>query len=312
VTLRRVALVGSLALAALGAAVGVSFAAFSSSTVNPGSSFTSDPDWTAPSANPAVVLVNGGGVPGYLRQGGGYRVYANVTDSGNPASGTASVTGNTSTFDSGVVAANLAAGAWTVGGQSYNRRSASLTANGTLAEGPYAFTLTLADNAGNNQTQAGFSVTVDNTAPSASDIQTTNVGGGTAGRPEPGDTVSYTYSEPMDPATILAGWDGTATAVTVTIDQRNPRDRILVNANLGNVELGSGAFVTSDAIFNGTMVMSGSVVTITLGSLVSGSVNTVAGNGTLRWTPAGSADDYAGNGSSTSTLNEPGPADPDF
>jgi hypothetical protein len=80
------------------------------------------------------------------------------------------------------------------------------------------------------------------------------------------------------------------------------------------VDLGSGAWVTADAVFNGTMVMSsgGQVVTITLGSQVTGTVNTVGGNVTLRWTPAGSADDYAGNGSSTATLNEPGAADPDF
>ena len=49
--------------------------------------------------------------------------------------------------------------------------------------------------AGGTVTTSSFSVTVDNTKPTAVDVQTTNVSGGTAGKPELGDTVTLTYSE---------------------------------------------------------------------------------------------------------------------
>jgi hypothetical protein len=307
---RRWLIVGLLTVVGLSSTVGVSLAAFSSSTANGGSSFASDTDWTAPLASPGVIIRNNGSVPGYLAQGGSYRVYGNVTDSGNPASGTASVTANTSTFDSGVTAAALTNGSWTIGGQTYNWRSALLTANGTLSPNTYAFSMALTDADANARTQTGLSVVVDNTAPSASDIQTTN--GGVANRPTQGDTIVYTFSEPMDPTTILANWDGTSTAITVTIDQNNPNDRIQTATNLGVVNLGSGSWVSGNAVFAGTMVMSGTVVTITLGTLQSGTVSTVNSNVTLQWTPSATATDRAGNAMSTTARNEQGAADPNF
>ena len=53
---------------------------------------------------------------------------------------------------------------------------------------------------------------MDNTAPTATDVQTTNVGGGTNGKAETGDTITFTYSETLDPYSILAGWNGSSTA----------------------------------------------------------------------------------------------------
>ena len=63
---------------------------------------------------------------------------------------------------------------------------------------------------------------VDNTAPTAVDVQTTNAAGGTAGKPEAGDVLTYMFSEPMKPASILAGWTGAATAVVVRFTNGNP------------------------------------------------------------------------------------------
>lgn len=309
---RRLALVGVLALTAIGTAVGVSYAAFSSTTSNPASSFTAHPDWTAPNASPVVVLRNGGGVPGFIRQGAFYRVYANVTDSGNPPSGTATAAADVSSFDTGILSTSLTSGSWTVAGQTYNWRSNLLIANAALIPNTYAFSLGLADNNGTGTTQNGFSVEVDNTGPSATDIQTTNVGGGTQGRPETGDTVIYTFSEPMDPTTIKANWDGTSTTVTVNINQVNPRDTLTTNVNLGTVDLRNGGWVTANASFNATMVLSGSTLTITLGTAASGSVNTVAGNVNIRWTPVAAALDRAGNTMSTAQQTETGSGDPDF
>ena len=87
---RRVAPVVLLSLAALGAA-GVSFAAFGGTTANSGNSFAARSDWLAPSAGSSVIIRQNGGVAGYVKQSSSYYVYANVSDRGNPASGTTSV-----------------------------------------------------------------------------------------------------------------------------------------------------------------------------------------------------------------------------
>jgi len=195
------------------------------------------------------------------------------------------------------------------GGQTYNWRSALLTANGTLSAGTYNYGLALADGAANSRTQTG-SVVVDNTAPTGSDVQTAN--GGTVNKPDTGDTVVYTFSEQIDPSTIKAGWDGSSTAITVTVQQATPRDRLGTNVNLGTIDLRSNAWVTADAVFNATMVMSGATVTVTLGSLTSGSTATVATASALQWTPVNIAADRAGNACSTTTVTESGRNDADF
>ena len=45
---------------------------------------------------------------------------------------------------------------------------------------------------------------VDNTAPSGTDVEAVN-GGATVGKAEAGDVVSFTFSEPIEPASLLAG-----------------------------------------------------------------------------------------------------------
>ena len=55
-------------------------------------------------------------------------------------------------------------------------------------------------------TTAPITVTVDNVAPIAVDIQAVN--GGTANTMDAGDALTFTYSEPMLPASLLSGWDG--------------------------------------------------------------------------------------------------------
>ena len=93
--------------------------------------------------------------------GSGYYVYAQATDAG---SGVATVTANVNSFDTGVTAASLttAGGPWTVGGQSYNYRSAVLTANTPLTTGAtFSYSVTGTDGAGNSGTASGNSVTVE-------------------------------------------------------------------------------------------------------------------------------------------------------
>jgi hypothetical protein len=281
-------------------------------TVNPN-------DTVAPTVSTAIIAKSAGGTAGYVRQAGQYYAYAQVTDSGSPASGVSTVRANLGNVTTGATSVALVAGSYTVQGVSYNFRTAVQTASNPLAAGSKSFSITAADVAGNSGTTSGFSVTVDNTAPAGSDIQTTNAGGGTTGRAETGDTITLTYSEPMDPYIILAGWNGTATTVTLRLVQNGGGDRVQIfnAANttalpLGTVLLNRTDYTTATVSFsNSTMVMSGSAVTVTLGT-PGGAVTTAAGTGTSTWTPANTATDYAGNACSTAVRTETGAADKEF
>ena len=175
-------------------------------------------DVTAPTVSSAVIAKSAGGVGGFIKQGGQYRIYANPVDQGSPASGLSTVRANVSTITSGATNVALTVGMYTVEGVDYTHRSPLQTANNPLAAGSRSFTITATDIAGNSSSPS-FSVTVDNTVPVATDVQTTNVGGGTNGEAETGDTITFTYSEILDPYSILAGWDGSSTTVTVRLIQ---------------------------------------------------------------------------------------------
>jgi hypothetical protein len=190
-----------------------------------------------------------------------------------------------------------------------------------VTDGGYDLRAVTTDNAGNvtNSTTVVNRV-VDNTAPAASDVQTTNVGGGTLGRPENGDTLTFTHTEQILTTSILAGWNGTSTAVTVRINNQGGNDRLEVwnAANTAKLPLTNtflaltNNYVTGDATFTGTMVQSGASITITLGNLTGGPVQTDATTGLMSWAPSATATDLAGNACSTTSVNESGAADTDF
>jgi hypothetical protein len=273
-------------------------------------------DSVAPSVTAAAIAKTQGGTAGFIKQGGTYYVYANVTDGG---SGVATVTANVNTVTTGQTAAPLSAGSYTAGGVTYNYRSAQLTANAALTAGAKAFTVTAADAAGNSVTQSGFSVTVDNTVPTASNVQTTNVGGGTTGTAETGDVLTLTYSETMDPNSILSGWTGTGTSVTLRlIDGGAGNDSVQIwNAGnmaqlpLGSVNLGNTGQVTASVNFTGsTMTQSGAVITITLGA--PSGATTRGTSSQMVWTPSTTATDRAANACSATAANESGGNDRNF
>jgi hypothetical protein len=143
----------------IGGAMGTAWAAFSSTTSNGPNSFSSAaPDTTAPTISRAVVAKTSGGTAGTIRQGGDYYVYAQVTDT----SGIATVTTNTSSFDTGVTGASLSSGSWTVGGQTYNYRSAVLSSNTPLKTGTtYSYTVTATDAVGNATAPASYTVAIE-------------------------------------------------------------------------------------------------------------------------------------------------------
>ena len=277
------------------------------------------PDVTPPVVASSVISKTVPYLPGHVAQGGTYHVYANVTDAG---SGVASVRANVSGITTGQTSVALVAGSYSIGGVAYGYRSASVTANGTLAAGAKAYTITAADVATNSVTQGGFSVNVDNTRPTGAAIATVN-GGAIVGRPELGDSITFTFSEIIDPESVLPTWTGTSTSVVVRIANVAGGDTLSVRnaANsaqlpFGSVNLGGTGYLTAQRDFGATgtpstMVQSGASITITLGT-PSGATTTQAGTTTMAWTPATGATDRAANTCMTTAVNEAAPADVEF
>jgi chitinase len=277
-----------------------------------------------PAVSTAVIAKSAGGVAGTIKQGGTYYVYATVTGSGTPPAGLGTLTADVSAITTGQTATALSSGSYTVGGQTYNYRSAQLTAKSTLSAGTDAFTVKVTDTAG-TATATSYSVTVDNTAPRASDVQTTNVTGGTAGKPEAGDSMTLTYSKATDPNTVLSGWSGASQAVVVAIvDGGTSGDDTLevLNAStlavlpFGTIDLGRKDYVSKTTAFGdtgtaSTMVQNAATITVTLGT-PSSTAGTAAGTGTVTWAPSSTVTDAAGNATSTASVNESGTSDKDF
>jgi hypothetical protein len=202
-----------------------------------------------------------------------------------------------------------------VAGQTYNYRTASLTANAVLTAGSKAFSVTATDNASNGGT-SNANVTVDNTSPTASDAQTADVAG-TAGKPESGDTLAYTFSEPIEPDSILAGWTGSSTNITVRLNNTNP-DTLQVwnSANTAQLPFGSlnlaGSYANANRTFPSTMVMSGNTITVTLGT-PSGTMKKENTAAAMVWTPSTTPFDRAANAMLATPATETGaPLDVEF
>ena len=219
----------ALALGLAGAlAGGALWGAFSSrAAANAGDSIAAAPDFAPPHATATTIAMKDGSAVGAVRRGSDYYVYAEVVDSGNPASGVAAVSADVGAITAGRTAVPLGRGSYSVGGVAYNRRSAALTASKYLPEGTSTYSLTMTDAAGNSAREEGFEVAVDNVALAAADIQTENHGR-RAGRPEEGDTIIYSFSEAPDPGSILAGWDGSATGVVVHLEDGWSEDTVTV------------------------------------------------------------------------------------
>lgn len=315
-------LVFSIGLAA-GSFVSETLASFTATTQNSANAFATVSDWAGPSASAAVIRKAAGGVGGYIKQGGGYFVYASVADSGNPATGISSVTTNVSAITSGQTTAPMSSGSWTVGGVSYNYRTAQLTADSVLLDGSKSFTIGATDAGSNSKTTSGFSVAVDNVVPAGSDIQANNTSGGTPGRAEQGDTIVYTFTEQIEPESVLAGWAASPANVVLRINNSGVNDLVQVwNAsNTSQLPLGEintqGDYVGANVTFGAsgtpsTMAQNGATITITLGTVSDASKIKTHSLDTQLWTPSSAATDRAGNPCSVSLVTKLGVDDSDF
>ncbi len=330
--------VGLAAAALVFGAIPPALAAFTASTENGGNIITAAADFRAPQVTAVAIGKTAGGASGFVKQGGGYFVYANVTaDTGNPASGLATVTANVANITVGPTAVPLVAGSYSAGGVSYGyRNSTALNTDAALIAGSKTFTVTATDTAANSAGLEG-AVTVDNTAPTGTDVQTTNAG--TNGFAEQGDSIVFSFSEPVEPESVLAGWNGAATPVVVRLIDNgllglplaNDAVQIYNAANstllpLGTVDLGRGDYAAGllggNAKFGATgtastMTMSGSTVTVVLGTfsttaLIGPERTTAGGTGTMSWTLVATPFDRAANAMSTAAAGESGGADKEF
>jgi hypothetical protein len=147
---------------------------------------------------------------------------------------------------------------------------------------------------------------VDNTAPSGKDVVGAN--GGTRGKLDAGDTITFTTSEALSPASVLSGWSGAATPISVVVANSAGNDLItLTGVNL----IGSGSlqthanWVSGTVTYQGTIQQSGSQIVVTLTSTpttgVNANVNTSA---QMTWPTSTGATDLAGNPLTAATITQ--------
>jgi hypothetical protein len=323
---RRAPIAAALVLALVSTSAlagGAIWGGFTSKTpaTNANNKITAATDFVAPTITETVIAKTTGGIAGTIRKGGTYYVYANGADTGNPASGVSTIKANVNSITSGQTAVTLSAGTFTVEGETFTRRSASLTAGSTLAAGTASYALTVTDANANARTESGYTVAVDNTAPTGTDVQAVN-GGATVGLAEAGDKITFSFSKAIDPNSVLAAWTGASTPVVVHLNQATKDTVTIFNSTnltqlpLGTLTLGATDYTTASITFGAsgtasTMVMSGNQIFVTLGTQ-SAAATTAAATGTMSWTPSATATDASGNPTSTTAVNESGAADKEF
>ncbi len=186
----------------------------------------------------------------------------------------------------------------------------------TLAAGGYDLRATATDAAGNAAISAVLvNRIVDNTAPTGVDVQTTN--GGVSAKPDTGDVVTFTFSEPVLASSILTGWTMGALPVVVRFTDGNPDILTVYDATntvrlaLGSIDIGK-KYVDASMTFTGsTAVLGGSAIAIALGT-PSAATERATGTSRLEWTTSTAATDRAGNPVVGAVVAETGGADLDF
>ena len=211
----------------------------------------------------------------------------------------------------------MTAGAFSAGGVLYNYRSAARAAINPMANGTRTYSFTMADVATpvHSQTQTGFTVTIDNTTPAPVDWTSTNRAGGTVGLAEPGDSVTYTWNEPIDPGSLVAGWNGGSpitVAARLSFNGGNSRFRVRNAAGtttlqaFGRVLLGRTYTTASVNFMNSTITMLANSITIVLGTPAAPTTVHVTQTSTATWSADATAYDAAGNACAATTITVSG------
>jgi hypothetical protein len=247
---------------------------------------------------------------------------AGLTDPGSPLRGTVTVNATGTDGGSGVLNVQIqraptGTSTWTtLCTDTTSPYSCSWNTAG-VGDGGYDLRAVTTDNAGNITNSSTVSNrVVDNTAPTATDLQT-GASGTTAGLPQQGDTLVFSFSEQIAPGTIVGGWNGTGTqTVTVTMDTDNHLSITGATLINGFVTLGGSGYVQSGktVVFsNSTISQSGTTVTLTLGTPDKPQFLNTGSAGNSSWPVAAGLTDLAGNTLVTPvTKTESGGSDAEF
>jgi hypothetical protein len=288
------------ALAAAGSGVHSSRAAFTATGRNPANTFT-----TSSNFPPAVTIT--------APADGAYTNDTKPTLSG--AAGTA--TGDSNTITVRIYSGTSATGT-AVQTRTATRSGGTWTTTiGTpLAQGTYTARATQTDSGGSTGS-ATTTFTVDTTAPTPVAISAANATNGTKGRLGAGDTITYTFSEAIAPASVLPAFAGGGTTADVQVYLYNVGATdyfaLLDGNSQQNVKLDTGVatnaeLVTSNVTWPATMTQSsdGTSFTVTLGTApASGVATTVNAARNMVWTAKAGPTDRAGNALSISgTISE--------
>ena len=312
--MRRTVALGALAALALaGHGVRSSQAAFTAPVKSNAATFATAADWLAP----AVTLT--------APADGSYSKTTSVTLSG--AAGAA--TGDATTVTLNIYSGSAATGTPVLTRPVTRSGSTWSTSVTTLGPGTYTAQATQADSGGNIGKSATRTFTIDTTAPTRVSIAAAN-GTGTAGHLDAGDTITFTYSEPMLASSILTGWTGTtgATVVVRFFSGTNDAFTVLDSASAANVKLdagttagggvslGSANYVTNTVNFTATLTQSADkrsfVVTLGAPDIASRVVATPVAAKNMTWTPKAGPTDLAGNALASTTAYTEADADQDF
>jgi hypothetical protein len=196
--------------------------------------------------------------------------------------------------------------------------SASYTCTGNstgVADGTYQVRVLATDSLNHTSTSAPITLIIDNNGPNATAIDSAN--GGTAGRIDNGDTITFTWNEAIDPASIMGGWNGSSQAIQMrgtnngnsdTLDFFTTGGGTHLNLTEGTLLDTNANYLSGTVNFNATMVMSGNSVIVTIGSQIgTGGVNTGVTTLTdLQWDSANEVTDVLGNAASGNAVTETG------
>jgi hypothetical protein len=178
----------------------------------------------------------------------------------------------------------------------------------TLVDGAVTAGAFVAANTGDSSPTTSLALVRDTVAPSGTNIAGSNGATSTAKKADSGDKLAYTFSEPVDPASVLSGWSGSSAAVSVVFTNSGTNDTVAVTGtNLGSVSTQANYVTGGVTCGSSTMAMSGSVVTVTLGGCTPTSAQVAnVGNTTFKWTPSTSVTDLAGNAMSAAVVTQSG------
>jgi hypothetical protein len=275
------------ALLAAAAAVQGSQATFTASATNAGSSFATHSNF------PPVLTLTA--------------PTSGATTNGLP---TLSGAAGNSTGDSNTVNVKIYNGTGTGGtvaqSKAVTRSGATWTWTLTtaLATGTYTAQATQSDGV-NTTTTAALTFTVDATKPTATSVVAANKTGGTAGKIENGDAMTFSYSEAITAASVWSGWNGTSTSVNVRFTNSGNADTVtILSPTTGTINLGSvatnGNYVSATTTFTSTMARSanGASIVVTLGTPASVQATAVTAKN-MAWTVGAGITDLAGNAIAT-------------